>query len=150
MSSKTFGFFSERVSRSYKDLSSSRGPGLVVLRIGNELIRRASKSSDAAFCGEVLLFLSKIFPSGERSGANLRGDLNVDNTVKLEEYSDAMIASYDSSSILRVLTSADDEILPYSFYVDFWHIQHCFLHPHRTLQPEQWSKFCKVPFPGLI
>lgn len=149
MSSKTFGFFSERVTRCYKDLSSSRGPGLVVLRIGNELIRRASKASDAAFCGEVLLFLSKIFPSGERSGANLRGDLNVDNTVKLEKHPDAMLVSYDSASITRMLTSADDEIVPYSFYVDFWHLQHCFLHPHQTLQPQQWSKFCKVRFSDL-
>lgn len=128
-----------------KDLSSSKGPGLVVLRIGNELIRRASKSSDAAFCGEVLLFLSKIFPSGERSGANLRGDLNVDNTISLEERSDAMLSNYDAALLNRILASAEDEIVPYSFYLDFWHLQHCFLHPHQTLQPEHWSKFCKVP-----
>jgi hypothetical protein len=114
------------------------------LRIGNELIRRAAKSSDAAFCGEVLLFLSKIFPSGERSGANLRGDLNVDNTIRLEELPDDLLSDYDSNTICRMLRSADDDIVPYSFYLDFWNLQHCFLHPQQTLQTESWSKFCKV------
>jgi hypothetical protein len=48
---------------------------LVLLRTLNDLLRRLSKmGSNTIFCGRILTFLSGVFPLGERSGVNLRGE----------------------------------------------------------------------------
>lgn len=62
-------------------MSSTKGKGLVLLRTCNEILRRTSKSNGSTFCGEISLFLSKSFPSAERSGVNLKGDFNIDNVT---------------------------------------------------------------------
>lgn len=52
-----------------------KGKALVLLRTLNDLLRRLSKmGSTTLFCGRILTFLSQIFPLGERSGVNLRGE----------------------------------------------------------------------------
>jgi hypothetical protein len=52
-----------------------KGKALVLLRMLNDLLRRLSKMGDATvFCGRILAFLSAVFPLGERSGVNLRGE----------------------------------------------------------------------------
>jgi hypothetical protein len=52
-----------------------KGKALVLLRTLNDLLRRLSKSgSTTVFCGRILTFLSGVFPLGERSGVNLRGE----------------------------------------------------------------------------
>jgi hypothetical protein len=47
-----------------------------MLRTLNELLRRLSKmgTQNTEFCGRILIFLSQVFPLGERSGVNLRGE----------------------------------------------------------------------------
>lgn len=62
-----------------------RGKALIVLRLLNDLLRRLSKSTNTVFCGRILLFLSSIFPLGERSGVNLRGEYNKENITSFEE-----------------------------------------------------------------
>lgn len=62
----------------------NRGKGLIILRLCNELLRRASKSVDARFCGRILFFLSRVFPLTERSAVNLKGNFNVDNITIIE------------------------------------------------------------------
>lgn len=52
-----------------------KGKALVLLRTLNDLLRRLSKmGSTTLFCGRILTFLSQVFPLGERSGVNLRGE----------------------------------------------------------------------------
>jgi hypothetical protein len=52
-----------------------KGKALVLLRTLNDLLRRLSKmGSTTIFCGRILTFLSGVFPLGERSGVNLRGE----------------------------------------------------------------------------
>lgn len=47
----------------------------MLLRALNDLLRRLSKAGGGArFCGRILTFLSAVFPLGERSGVNLRGE----------------------------------------------------------------------------
>jgi hypothetical protein len=53
----------------------SKGKALVLLRMLNDLLRRLSKTGNTTiFCGRILTFLSGVFPLGERSGVNLRGE----------------------------------------------------------------------------
>jgi hypothetical protein len=52
-----------------------KGKALVLLRTLNDLLRRLSKMGNTTmFCGRILTFLSGVFPLGERSGVNLRGE----------------------------------------------------------------------------
>jgi len=52
-----------------------KGKALVLLRTLNDLLRRLSKTGNMTlFCGRILTFLSGVFPLGERSGVNLRGE----------------------------------------------------------------------------
>ena len=52
-----------------------KGKALILLRTLNDLLRRLSKmGNNTIFCGRILTFLSGVFPLGERSGVNLRGE----------------------------------------------------------------------------
>ena len=52
-----------------------KGKALILLRTLNDLLRRLSKMrNNTIFCGRILTFLSGVFPLGERSGVNLRGE----------------------------------------------------------------------------
>ena len=66
-------------------MDGTKGKGPVLLRLCNELLRRLSKAEDTIFCGRILIFLSKSFILGERSGVNLRGEFNVENTTSFDE-----------------------------------------------------------------
>jgi THO complex subunit 1 len=56
-------------------LVPQKGKALILLRTLNDLLRRLSKmGSTTIFCGRILTFLSAVFPLGERSGVNLRGE----------------------------------------------------------------------------
>ena len=66
-------------------LVSGRGKGLIILRLLNDLLRRLSKSTHTVLCGRILMFLANIFPIGERSGVNLRGEYNKENVTTFED-----------------------------------------------------------------
>ncbi|KAF8442570.1 THO complex subunit 1 transcription elongation factor-domain-containing protein [Kalaharituber pfeilii] len=68
-----------------KEMDGTKGKGPVLLRLCNELLRRLSKAEDTIFCGRILIFLSKSFILGERSGVNLRGEFNVENTTSFDQ-----------------------------------------------------------------
>jgi hypothetical protein len=57
-----------------QDPNKGKGPGLLVLRTLNELLRSLSKSTETEFCARILVFMNDIFPMSERSGVNLRGE----------------------------------------------------------------------------
>lgn len=56
-----------------------------ILRSCNELLRRRlSRAEDAVFCGRVFFFLFQIFPLGDKSSVNLRGEFHTANTTRFE------------------------------------------------------------------
>lgn len=64
-----------QASRLTQGMVPQKGKALILLRTLNDLLRRLSKTgSTTMFCGRILAFLSGVFPLGERSGVNLRGE----------------------------------------------------------------------------
>ncbi|KAL0951887.1 hypothetical protein HGRIS_008544 [Hohenbuehelia grisea] len=73
--SHIFSWLESRSPRLIKDMIPQKGKALNLLRMLNDLLRRLSKTGAATtFCGRILIFLSGVFPPGERSGVNLRGE----------------------------------------------------------------------------
>ncbi|KAF8628277.1 hypothetical protein AX15_004041 [Amanita polypyramis BW_CC] len=70
-----FSWIELRAARLTEGMVPQKGKALVLLRTLNDLLRRLSKmGSTTIFCGRILTFLSEVFPLGERSGVNLRGE----------------------------------------------------------------------------
>lgn len=132
-----------KAPRLTQNISSSKGRGLVLLRLCNELIRRLSKTQHAGICGRLLLLLSKSFPSAERSGVNLRGDLNIDNVTTIEPATDGM-TTYNLNNIIANLTSGQDVQVEDAFYTAFWKLQFFMLHPVQSLMSENWPFVTKI------
>ena len=73
--SHIFSWIEARAESLTEGLVPQKGKALVLLRTLNDLLRRLSKmGSTTIFCGRILTFLSAVFPLGERSGVNLRGE----------------------------------------------------------------------------
>ncbi|THH10391.1 hypothetical protein EW145_g1367 [Phellinidium pouzarii] len=73
--SHIFSWIERRSVRLTEGMVPQKGKALVLLRTLNDLLRRLSKAgSTTTFCGRILTFLSAVFPLGERSGVNLRGE----------------------------------------------------------------------------
>ncbi|KAH9949329.1 UDP-glucose 4-epimerase [Amylocystis lapponica] len=73
--SHIFSWIEERTDRLIEGMVPQKGKALVLLRTLNDLLRRLSKKgATTLFCGRILTFLSRVFPLGERSGVNLRGE----------------------------------------------------------------------------
>lgn len=66
------------------------------------------------------MLISKAFPSNERSGVNLRGDLNLDNTTPIDE---------------KIATVIDPDL-----YKAFWRLQFFMYHPIQALISENWAE----------
>ena len=73
--SHIFSWIEDRAGPLTVGMVPQKGKALVILRTLNDLLRRLSKmGSNTIFCGRILTFLSAVFPLGERSGVNLRGE----------------------------------------------------------------------------
>lgn len=73
--SHIFSWIEQRSDRLTEGMVPQKGKALVLLRTLNDLLRRLSKTGKTtSFCGRILTFLSAVFPLGERSGVNLRGE----------------------------------------------------------------------------
>ena len=73
--SHIFSWIESRAERLTEGMVPQKGKALILLRMLNDLLRRLSKmGSSTMFCGQILTFLSGVFPLGERSGVNLRGE----------------------------------------------------------------------------
>lgn len=73
--SHIFSWIESRADRLTEGMVPQKGKALVLLRTLNDLLRRLSKmGTNTIFCGRILTFLSGVFPLGERSGVNLRGE----------------------------------------------------------------------------
>ena len=73
--SHIFSWIEARAERLTEGMVPQKGKALILLRTLNDLLRRLSKmGTTTIFCGRILTFLSGVFPLGERSGVNLRGE----------------------------------------------------------------------------
>ncbi|KAF8167499.1 THO complex subunit 1 transcription elongation factor-domain-containing protein [Crassisporium funariophilum] len=73
--SHIFSWIEARATRLTEGMVPQKGKALILLRTLNDLLRRLSKmGATTIFCGRILTFLSAVFPLGERSGVNLRGE----------------------------------------------------------------------------
>ena len=125
--SRLFGYTESRVKPLTIDLHPTRGKGLVLLRTCNELLRRLSKPSQqhTVFAGRILSLLAKVFPLGERSGVNLRGEFNVENKTHIDERTEEADAEVEEDS------DEKDNVfkVDYEFYELFWKVQRFFSNP---------------------
>jgi len=108
----------------------AQGKGPILLRTTNELKRRLSRETDAAFIGRIMIFISLLLPPWERSGVNLRGSYNVESITKYEELEkdeNKMDVDGDEDStgifVPSTLLTLD------SFYVKFWSLQEYLKNP---------------------
>ncbi|TPP67231.1 putative UDP-galactose-4-epimerase, partial [Fasciola gigantica] len=75
-----FGFMEETIT-TLKDVPLFGSGRNTLLRMCNDLLRRLSKSQNTAFCGQIQLFLSRLFPLDEKSGLNLMSNFNVEKEI---------------------------------------------------------------------
>lgn len=97
-----------------------------LLRTCNVLLKRLSKSQDAALCGRVLMFLSKFLPLTERSGVNMYGTFHTENVTHLEEVQEGDV-------------DAEGKPIDVEFYKTFWGLQRWFADPLSALSPGAWD-----------
>jgi THO complex subunit 1 transcription elongation factor len=83
-----FEYMQSRSARLVQDFNPAKGKGPILLRTTNELKRRLSRETDAAFIGRIMIFISLLLPPWERSGVNLRGNYNIESIAKYEDEGD--------------------------------------------------------------
>ncbi|EPS36511.1 hypothetical protein H072_9941 [Dactylellina haptotyla CBS 200.50] len=82
---QVFLYLEARIEHLTIGVDGTKGKGITLLRLCNELLRRLSKSEDTVFCGRIFVFLTKSFPLSERSGVNLRGEFHVENRTTFDD-----------------------------------------------------------------
>ncbi|KAG8984504.1 hypothetical protein FRB90_005295, partial [Tulasnella sp. 427] len=140
---RIFSWLEKRSDRVTVGMEPAKGKGPNLLRALNNHLRRISKTgSTMQFCGRILIFLSSVFPFGERSGVNLRGEYglpwaSVDLPVPVAEEGamegvEITTNGVDSAAAeevkppteLQTIQSADDVAKrKVEFYNTFWSIQ---------------------------
>ncbi|KAG5652065.1 hypothetical protein H0H81_006420 [Sphagnurus paluster] len=144
--SHVFAWIEARAQRLTVDLKPQKGKALVLLRSLNDLLRRLSKTgSTTIFCGRILTFLSGVFPLGERSGVNLRGEYGptwdgvVDlgkNSAKTEDVVPMLVEGEEK----RVAKLAEKK----EIYETFWSLQLPFSKPPLFANPETFPQFAEA------
>lgn len=118
-----FAYAETRQALLAEHMAPNAGKGLVLLRLCNELLRRLSKMHvpQAALAGRIRTLLSTTFPVNERSGVNLRGDFDVENTTATEDVP-------ANEPVREKLDPGELSAHP-QFYVLFWSLQRYFANP---------------------
>ncbi|KAF8215799.1 THO complex subunit 1 transcription elongation factor-domain-containing protein [Mycena galopus ATCC 62051] len=155
--SHIFSWIESRAERLTDGLVPQKGKALILLRTLNDLLRRLSKmGSTTIFCGRILTFLSGVFPLGERSGVNLRGEYGptwegVKAPTKTETEEDVVMAEAKESESEADKMQVDDEAKKSAsedkkddkddFYNTFWSLQLPFSKPPLFAQPNTFDEF---------
>ncbi|KAJ7459047.1 THO complex subunit 1 transcription elongation factor-domain-containing protein, partial [Mycena galericulata] len=156
--SHIFSWIEARAERLTEGLVPQKGKALILLRTLNDLLRRLSKmGSTTIFCGRILTFLSGVFPLGERSGVNLRGEYGptwegvkapVATAVDPGEQ-DVVMADAKETEKEEDKMQVDDEAkkpaVPEDnkddFYNTFWSLQLPFSKPPLFALPDTFNEF---------
>ncbi|OAA56642.1 tho complex subunit [Niveomyces insectorum RCEF 264] len=159
---KVFDYLESRRERiTAKYFNSTK---LVILRSCNDLLRRLSRAEDTPFCGRVFIFLFQVFPLGDKSSVNLRGEYHVENVTTYDQ-TPAKKADGEGVEKMEVDTTAPDakEAAPGpekaekaektektekkilvdfdALYPVFWSLQTSFSQPKKLFDPAQFSQF---------
>ncbi|KAG0329690.1 DNA repair protein rad50, partial [Podila humilis] len=135
-----YNYLESRVQRLTSNMTTVKGKGLTLLRLCNELLRRLSKAKNTVFCGRILMLLSNVFPLGERSGVNLKGDFNLENITPIESEDASVVPDLTPSTTPKPAVESMDvdedkskTITPAGkesdFYKEFWSLQKFFCNP---------------------
>ncbi|EPQ59967.1 hypothetical protein GLOTRDRAFT_118437 [Gloeophyllum trabeum ATCC 11539] len=150
--SRIFSWIEERADRLTKDMVPQKAKALILLRALNDLLRRLSKMGNTTvFCGRILTFLSGIFPLGERSGVNLRGDygpmwdgpgLKKDQQPETkEEEREGVAPPAEDKMQVDEPEARKQEEQSVDFYSLFWSLQRPFSRPPLFVNPETLPSF---------
>ncbi|KAG8863163.1 UDP-glucose-4-epimerase [Tulasnella sp. 330] len=161
---KVFSWLETRKDRATNDMQPAKGKGPNLLRTLNNLIRRVSKTgSTAQFCGRILIFLSSVFPFGERSGVNLRGEYGpawtpvsvaVPESDEMEGVEKTTTSATEDTKDISGLgeslaegsssgqsTSTAEEKKKVELYNSFWSLQTYFARPQTFANPDAMPTF---------
>ncbi|KAJ1656753.1 hypothetical protein IWQ61_003724 [Dispira simplex] len=125
---RLFDYLERRKQVFSRDMVATRGKGLVLLRLCNELLRRTSLTQHATFAGRVLILLASVFPLSDRSGVNLRGDFHVEN-----------ITEYATDPSMQTDPPGHEMV-----YQSLWSIQAYFAQPPLLFDKQSFGKFQRV------
>ncbi|KIL00784.1 hypothetical protein PAXRUDRAFT_29517 [Paxillus rubicundulus Ve08.2h10] len=155
--SHIFSWIEMRAKRLTKGMVPQKGKALVLLRTLNDLLRRLSKmGSTTMFCGRILTFLSGVFPLGERSGVNLRGEYGPvwEGVMEIErvdvEMRDDSVKPSTSSDDMGIDEGKQDEAKKQvadsksekdDLYKIFWFLQLPFSRPPLFASPSTFDEF---------
>ncbi|KAL4250311.1 hypothetical protein ABKN59_003143 [Abortiporus biennis] len=156
--SHIFSWIEERAGRLTEGMIPQKGKALVLLRTLNDLLRRLSKmGSTTRFCGRILTFLSRVFPLGERSGVNLRGEYGPawEGPGVFGEYGKAEVQvqpvkeeTKEEDAKMQVdeekpegESEKQEEEQKDDFYNTFWSLQYPFSRPTMFAQPQTFGQF---------
>ncbi|KAK6532208.1 hypothetical protein TWF281_006402 [Arthrobotrys megalospora] len=148
---RIFSYLEARIERLTVGVDGTKGKGIILLRLCNELLRRLSKSEDTVFCGRIFVFLTKSFPLSERSGVNLRGEFHVENKTAFDEqwspqagnktpfpkldHTSPNLRDNDSSEVAMAADAC------HRLYIVLWSTQHEFAEPTRLFQKQVLDNF---------
>ncbi|KAF3205744.1 hypothetical protein TWF191_001764 [Orbilia oligospora] len=143
---RIFSYLEARIERLTVGVDGTKGKGIILLRLCNELLRRLSKSEDTVFCGRIFVFLTKSFPLSERSGVNLRGEFHVENKTTFDERWSQLAGNQPDhfSPSLRDNDSSQAALAADAcnrLYAVLWSTQHEFAEPIRLFQKEILDNF---------
>lgn len=117
-----------------------------LLRTCNDLLRRLSRSQNTIFCGRILIFLARFFPLFERSGLNLIGEFNRENTITISQNESEPDTSNDAANNSGDLEEGEMSNEPafqadYNLYSKFWQLQDFFRQPKICFDRLEWKRF---------
>ncbi|KAF9486342.1 UDP-glucose 4-epimerase [Pholiota conissans] len=148
-----FSWIESRAERLTEGMVPQKGKALILLRTLNDLLRRLSKmGTTTIFCGRILTFLSGVFPLGERSGVNLRGEYGPtwegvrlakqDEEKKVEELAAQAIQGDDKMQVdEKKVVSQTAEEKKEDFYNTFWALQLPFSKPPIFANKDAFPQF---------
>ncbi|KAJ3847981.1 THO complex subunit 1 transcription elongation factor-domain-containing protein [Lentinula lateritia] len=127
-------------------MQPQKGKALVLLRMLNDLLRRLSKAGGETigFSGRILTYLSQVFPLGERSGVNLRGEYGPTWEMPVrdsEEKETTENVEKDGMHCINTIYFCTN--LSTDFYSTFWSIQLPFSKPSVFATPNPPMTFAQ-------
>ncbi|KAJ2687361.1 hypothetical protein IWW39_003003 [Coemansia spiralis] len=120
-----FGHIEKRAPVLRRKMTATGGKGIVMLKMCNSLLRRIPHSTMSEFAGRVQLFVANSFALSERSGVNLRGD--IDNAV--------IARAQDSNEKDDEADDSEEAKKQKQLYRAFWSLQECFANPQSAFKP---------------
>lgn len=122
-----FSYFETREKRFTKDMPSSKGKALTLLRTINTFLRILSNTpEDLQLRGRVQLFASRAISVSDKSAVNIRGEYSGIQT-KWEEAPTATVAAGADGDVDMDGSAASDP--DDKFYQTLWGLQRYFAHP---------------------